>query len=154
MLLIGDVGQLIMNRYLGSGVAESSGAVFRVGSLAVTAFYFGWSLRRKWKNTHQKDYSFICLGAIAMLLTLLLIPISSTISDRIGYYLVPVQAMIFARVPYLPFRMNRILHKSIPYFFLLLLFFVWTYYSYHFQECYLPYQSWIFGFPNGNETGL
>ncbi|NBB99157.1 MAG: EpsG family protein, partial [Alphaproteobacteria bacterium] len=84
----------------------------------------------------------------------LLIPVSTVIGDRFGYYLIPIQAMIFARIPFLQFRTNAALHAALPYLGLLLVFTVWTQLSWHFQQCYIPYQTWIFGFPGGNLVGV
>jgi hypothetical protein len=57
--------------------------------------------------------------------------------------------MIFARIPYLPILRSRAIYAALPYVGLFLLFLVWTLNSRHFQLCYLPYQSWIGGFPGG-----
>ena len=58
--------------------------------------------------------------------------------------------MIFARIPYLPFKTNHTLYIVLPYLGILLVFLVWTQISWHFQECYIPYKSWILGLPDGN----
>jgi len=36
----------------------------------------------------------------------------------------------------------------------LLVFMVWSQLSWHFKQCYIPYQSWIFGFPGGDPFGF
>jgi hypothetical protein len=89
-----------------------------------------------------------------VMLALLLVPVSSVIADRFGYYLIPIQSMIFARLPFLPFRTNSALHSAIPYLALILVFTVWSQLSWHFRECYIPYQTWIFGFPGGDPVGF
>jgi hypothetical protein len=109
--------------------------------------YFFLFLKKKWMRTFPQDYSLASIGAIGMALAFLLIPISSVIGDRFGYYLIPIQAVIFARIPYLPFKSNHALHSALPYLGLLLVFFVWTQISGHFQQCYIPYNSWLFGLP-------
>jgi hypothetical protein len=83
-----------------------------------------------------------------MALAFLLIPICSVVGDRFAYSIIPIQAMIFARIPYLPLRFNHALHSALPYMMLLLVFGVWTQLSWHFQQCYIPYNSWILGLPN------
>ena len=85
-----------------------------------------------------------------MIMIILLISISTIISDRYAYYLIPIQAIIFARIPYLPFKSHHSFHSSLPYVCLLLVLIVWTQTSWHFEECYIPYKSWIFGLPGGN----
>jgi len=83
--------------------------------------------------------------AIGMALALLLLPVSSVIADRFSYYLIPIQTMIFARLPFLPFRQNAAFHAALPYVGLLLVFTVWSQLSGHFRECYIPYQTWLLG---------
>jgi hypothetical protein len=111
--------------------------------------HFFLFLSNKWLQKWPKDYSLASIGAIGMALAFLLIPVSTVISDRLGYYLIPIQAMIFARIPILPFKTNARLHATLPYLGLALVFAVWSQLSWHFKQCYIPYQSWIFGFPGG-----
>ena len=134
-------------RYVGTG-AEAAGAAFRLLVLLLTAFYFLLFLRVKWKRISPSDYSIVTIGVAGMLFIMLLLPLSSVISDRLGYYLIPIQAMIFARIPFLPMKSLGELHRALPYVGLYLVFLVWSLMSKNFESCYLPYQSWLFGFPN------
>ncbi|NIJ41643.1 hypothetical protein FHS78_001933 [Parvibaculum indicum] len=145
--------ELAASRYVDSGI-DAAGAAFRVGVLGLSALYFFLFVRRKWLSAWPKDYSLASIGAIGMALAFLLVPISTVIGDRFGYYLIPIQTLIFARLPYLPFRKNAELHSALPYLGLLLLFAVWSQLSWHFQQCYVPYQTWIFGFPGGDPVGF
>ena len=147
LLASGESAEVASSRYIGTGV-EAFGAVFRVGILGLSALYFFLFIRKKWMRTFPQDYSIVSIGAIGMALAFLLIPISSVVGDRFGYYLIPIQAMIFARIPYLPLRFNHALHSALPYMMLLLVFGVWTQLPWHFQQCYIPYNSWILGLPN------
>jgi hypothetical protein len=148
-----DAAELAASRYVGTGI-DAAGAAFRLGILALSAVYFYLFLRNKWKLTWPGDYSLASIGSISMGLIFLLLLISSVIGDRLGYYLIPIQAMIFARLPFLPFGRNTSLHSAMPYFGLLLVFTVWSLFSRHFAECYIPYQTWIFGFPGGDPVGF
>ena len=132
------------------GDREAYGALYRNGMLALSGLYFFLYIKRKWKTTFPKDYGIVSLGALGMILLMFLVPLSTIISDRYGYYLIPFQAIIFARLPFLPFRFNHFLHCALPYICLLLVFIIWTQNSWHFSKCYLPYDSWIFGLPNGS----
>lgn len=85
-----------------------------------------------------------------MIATLVLLPLSTVIADRFAYYLIPIQAMIFARASLLNLS-GRKLFTSAPYVILFLVFLVWSYQSGIFQSCYLPYRTWLFGFPEGAE---
>ena len=145
----GSAADIAVSRYIETD-REAFGAVFRIGVLGISALYFFLFVRRKWMRYFPSDYSLVSVGSIGMVLAFFLIPISSIIGDRIGYYLIPIQAMIFSRLPFLHFRLNKSLHSAMPYIGLLLFFFVWSQLSGHFQRCYIPYNSWIFGLPNGD----
>jgi hypothetical protein len=148
-----EAAELGSSRYIDTSI-NAAGAAFRVGILSLSALYFFTFVRRKWLLAWPGDYSLASIGAIGMALALLLVPISTVIGDRFGYYLIPIQAMIFARLPYLPFRKYARLHSALPYFVLLIVFAVWSQLSWHFQKCYVPYQTWIFGFPGGDPVGF
>ena len=148
-----DAAEVATSRYIGTGL-DAAGAVFRVSALGFSALYFFVYVRKKWLRTWPQDYNLASIGAIGMALAILLIPVSSVIGDRLGYYLIPIQAMIFARLPFLPYRANAALHAALPYLGLLLIFTVWSQLSWHFQKCYIPYQSWLLGFPGGNPSGF
>lgn len=148
-----EAAEVATSRYIDTGV-DAAGAAFRVGILGLSALYFFAFVRKKWIGAFPKDYSLASIGAIGMALAFLLVPISTVIGDRFGYYLIPIQTMIFARLPFLPFHRNAALHSSAPYLGLLLVFTVWSQLSYHFQQCYIPYQTWIFGFPGGDPVGF
>jgi hypothetical protein len=150
-ILLADLesAEIASSRYIGTDV-EAFGAIFRVGILFLSSLYFLIFIRKKWMQTFPHDYNIVYIGAICMSLAILVIPVSSVIGDRFGYYLIPIQAMIFARIPYLSFRSNKALHSALPYMLLLLVFGVWTQLSGNFNQCYVPYDSWIFGFPSGD----
>lgn len=152
-LALGDSAQMAVRRYIDNEM-EAAGAIFRLSFLALTATYYFMFLRRKWKSRFLEDYGLVSIGSIGFMLVLLLIPISTVISDRLGYYLVPIQTMIFARIPFLPFRWNSALHSATPYLLLLLIFTIWSQLSWIFASCYIPYQTWIFGFPDGDPAGF
>jgi hypothetical protein len=141
------------SRYIDSGI-DAAGAAFRVGFLGLSAFCFFVFVRRKWMRMFPADYSLVNIGAMGMTALIILLPISSVIADRFGYYFIPIQAMIFARLPFLPFPSSRALYSAAPYVGSILVITVWSQLSYHFQLCYIPYQTWLFGFPAGSATGL
>lgn len=153
LLASSTAGDLAESRYVGTGM-DAAGAVFRVGTLGVSALYFFLFLRRKWVSTWPLDYGLASIGAIGMGLMTLIIPISTVIGDRLGYYLIPLQAIIFARIPFLRLQRNAAFHAALPYIGLLFVFFVWSQLSSLFAQCYVPYQTWIFGFPGGDSVGL
>lgn len=142
-----DSAQWAINTYVGTDI-EAYGAVFRVTLLTLTGIYFFLIIKVKWHQTFPQDYSITSLGSIFMLIILLLVPISTVIADRFAYYLIPIQAMIFARIPYLPFKSNQNLHSALPYIGLFLVFLVYVNISWHFQQCFIPYNNWFFGVPD------
>lgn len=148
-----EAAEVANSRYIETGI-DAAGAIFRVGILALTALAFSLFVRKKWLSTWPQDYHLVSIGVSGMALAFLLIPISTVIADRFGYYLIPIQAMIFARMPFLPFRGNAALRIAAPYLGLLLVFTVWSQLSGLFQQCYIPYQTWMFGFPGGDPVGI
>lgn len=134
------------SRYINSGV-DAAGALFRVGALGLSGIYFLWFLRRKWERNFPADFSLAMIGSLMMVGALVLVPVSSVLADRLAYYLIPVQVLILARIPYFQWRSNRQLHTVFPYALLFLMFVVWTSLSGLFDQCYRPYQTWIFGYP-------
>lgn len=147
-----DSAQVAIDRYVETGV-DAFGAVFRVGVLAMTALFYFLMLRRRWIRMWPADYGLASIGAWIMLALLPLVGASTVVADRLGYFLVPIQTMIFARVPYLGLRTNRQLLSAAPYLGLVALFAVWSLSSGLFRACYLPYQSWLFGHPDFGAIG-
>lgn len=139
----------VVNRYIGSGV-DAFGAIFRVGAIFISAMYFFIFLSKKWKINFNKDHNIANFGAIGMIVTLFILPASTVVSDRFAYYLVPLQAMIFARIPFIHFNSSKWLHVVLPYLGLFVMIVGWTQTSTLFEQCYLPYRSWIFGIPAGS----
>lgn len=144
VLMQSDDAQVAIDRYVDTGV-DAFGAAFRVGILAASAIFFFLVLRRKWARQFPADLGVVSIGSWMMLSLLPLIVVSSVISDRLGYYLIPIQAMIFARTPFFSGLSNRSMLTALPYLGLLMVFTVWSSLSGLFQVCYQPYQSWVFG---------
>ena len=148
LLLTTDSAKYAANVYIGT-IRESKGAIFRVGLLVLTALYFFLFLRKKWLETFPFDYVLIYIGAIGMILTFFLIPLSTIIADRFGYYFIPIQAIILARLPYLQFKSHKNLQLVTPYFILFITVIVWVISSWSYEACYIPYNNWLMGIPYG-----
>ena len=146
-LLTGSDAQLAVSRYVGTGV-DSAGAIFRFGLLLATGLFFFVLVRGTWRKRFPQDFSLIALGALLMVGLFPLVFVSTVIGDRIAYYLVPLQAVIFSRFPYLGRRFHSLSMTFAPYLVLGFMLLVWTNNSWLFDRCYVPYQSWIFGFPH------
>ena len=134
-------------RYVGSSI-DAAGAVFRVGLLAATASLFFLGVRKKWLELYPDEYKIVTISSFIMLTLMAVLPFSSVIPDRIGYYFIPIQAMVLARIPFIPFLKNRRVLTAMPYLALLFVFAIWTALSRLFPLCYLPYRTWLFGFPD------
>ncbi|MDE9450357.1 EpsG family protein [Aliiroseovarius sp. Z3] len=146
LLATGDSAQLALSRYVDTGV-DAFGAFYRAALLALTSGLFFLILRPAWQARFPTDHRIVVLGALMMMATLPLIGLSSVIADRIGYFLVPLQATILARIPSLGLGTTGLFLSVAPYAVLLMMLVVWTVHSTHFHYCYLPYDSWLFSMP-------
>lgn len=147
-----NAGQIV-DRYVGAGI-DAIGGVFRVGLLSLTGLAFIVLLSKKWERTFSQTYKITTIFSLIMISLILVIPFSSVIGDRLGYYLIPIQAMILAGIPFLPIQKYRVIYSLAPYLIIGLTFLIWTSISWHFQKCYIPYNTWLFGFPENNLFGL
>ncbi len=120
--------------------SEAAGAIFRLGMLGVAGFFYFSYMSGRWKIRFTRDYKIVHLGSWLMLFLLLLYPLSSVASDRYGYYLIPIQLMIFTRLTLI--ARGRLKNELIlaPYAGLVAIFIVWTMKSNLFMICYTPYQ--------------
>lgn len=147
LLMTGEAAEVATSRYVETEI-DAAGAAFRVGLLVLTALYFFLFLRRKWARVFPEDFKLVMIGALMMMGMIVLLPVSTVIADRLAYYLIPIQAIIFSRITHLPWKKDRGVHGAFPYVMLLAVFVVWTSFSNHFNQCYLPYQTWLFGYPS------
>ncbi len=136
-------------RYIGGGI-DAFGAIFRVGAIFLTGGYFYVFLRRKWEQVYPQELPLVSIGALGMGVAMALLVLSSVIADRFAYYLIPIQAMIFARLPFFAFARYKWQHVALPYVALTVMFVGWTQTSSLFEQCYLPYDTWLFGAPAGD----
>lgn len=139
-----DAAEVAQQRYIDTGI-DAAGAVFRLGILTLSGLLFVWWFAPKWRAQFPKDYKLASIGAWMMVAFFGIFFISSTIGDRFGYYLIPIQIMIFSRIPYLNGLSDKQLFTALPYVGLTLVFVVWTQLSWHFNKCYIPYENVLFG---------
>ena len=130
---------LAEQRYIDSELS-AAGAVYRLGLLSISGLFFLLILAPAWRDKFPTDYKLATIGSWMMIAFFGLFFISTVIGDRFGYYLIPIQAMIFARIPSLSLGANRIFYSILPYVALSLVFLIWIRFSWHFNECYVPYQ--------------
>lgn len=139
VLLQTDAAALAEERYVESDLI-AAGAAYRLGLLTVSGLFFVCVLSRPWREKFPDDYKLATIGSWMMIVFFSLFFVSTVIGDRFGYYLIPLQAMIFARIPYLSLGENRILYAVLPYAALTGVFVIWSQFSWHFAQCYIPYQ--------------
>ncbi|MDA9936233.1 EpsG family protein [Gammaproteobacteria bacterium] len=147
LMWLSSYGEAQANAYIGSGY-DAEAAIFRSGILALSALAFFIFYAKKWKATFPADHNLLMIGSLAMIANFFLVFVSTVISDRLGYYLIPIMALFFARLPFFTNTQYRLFFIAAPYLGLLLVFVVWTMLSSHFSGCYMPYKSWILGIPD------
>lgn len=152
-LTLTEVGSAAISIYVGTEI-EALGAYFRVSLLTLTGICFLVVLRRRWREEWPQDYPLVSLGAIAMLGAALIVPLSTVIGDRFGYYLLVIQAIILSRISSFKFSQGGWAFSASPYIILFVFFVGWAQMSSHFVQCYLPYQSWLFGVPSRDLLGF
>lgn len=134
--------EIAVERYVG-GEREAYGGIFRVTSLLLTGLLFEKFLKKGWLRSRAADYFLVRLGSIGMIGMGGALVISTVIGDRFGYYLLPLQAVIFSRVPFISGIADRAFWSMMPYVLIAVLFCAWVLVSNHFQKCYVPYQSFL-----------
>ncbi len=135
-----DQAALIQNYIVAQ--MESSGALIRVMMNIIPAFILFYT-RKRW-NKLFNDYNFWKFIALASILSLPLLSISSTVVDRISLYFIPLQIVVFSRLPLLlekKIKKKRIKLLILVYYFTVLS--VWLMMG-TFSYWWLPYQNIIF----------
>ena len=103
-------------------------------------------LRSAWKEKFPRDYDLVRLLAFAMLPLLPISALSSIAADRLAFYLMPTQLMIFARMPVLLARARHARDwEVLPYVLLGGFLIVWVTASPLATACYLPYDNYLLG---------
>jgi hypothetical protein len=144
----GALAEVIVDRYVDGGLArEAEGAIFRLIPVAGTGAFFLLLMRREWAMRYPSDVRLATFGSLIMLATLPLLGVSTVVADRLGYFVMPLQAMIFARIPFLRLGPLQPLFAAGPYLGLGVMLGYWVLNSWIFRVCYADYRSWIFGFP-------
>jgi hypothetical protein len=118
---------------------QSSGAYIRVFMNLIPSFIF-LIFREKWRKLYL-DYEFWYIIALGSIGSLFIVGLATTAVDRIALYLIPIQIIVFSRLPYL--IENKISVEITTFFVVLyygLVYFVWFNYAAN-AYAWLPYQN-------------
>ena len=121
---------------------QSQGAMIRVlinSVPAVLLLYF----RKQWKR-YFDDYGFWVMIALASLVTIGLVGYASTAVDRMALYFLPLQIVVFSRLPFL--ARNMLSSQATTVLILLFYFamlFVWLNYGVN-SRYWIPYSNLLF----------
>jgi len=120
---------------------ESQGAKIRAVMNFIPAVLF-LMLRNEWKK-YYTDYTFWRIIALGSVGALFLVGFASTAVDRMALYMIPLQLVVFGR---LPFLMRYKIHPQITTLLVLLYYmavlFVWLNFATHAQY-WLPYENYL-----------
>lgn len=102
-------------------------------------FYF----KEKWKKNFN-DYHIWYWFSFVTIISIIFIPISSTLIDRILIYFTPLQLVVYSRLPFLAKNIIQPIHTKLTIFtFYAAVQFIWLYFSNH-SNAWLPYKNILF----------
>ncbi|WP_457565119.1 EpsG family protein, partial [Caminibacter sp.] len=121
---------------------KSQGAYIRAILNLIPALIL-FKFRKKWQEEFE-DYNFWKMIALGVILAFILVPFASTAVDRMALYFIPLQIVVFSRLPVL-------LKNKIPVSNVVLLIFVyyltillgWLFLAAH-SAWWQPYRNYIF----------
>ncbi|MHC3994922.1 EpsG family protein [Thiomicrolovo sp. ZZH C-3] len=143
---VGDATERLYVNYVQAGMI-SEGALIRVLLNAVPALLL-LLLRKRWRDEFG-DYGFWSIIAYVSLAAIPLVGLASTAVDRVALYFLPIQIVVFARLPYL---LRHVFPPQLTAFMILGFYFtvltVWLNFG-NFSMWWVPYRnyltSWMFG---------
>lgn len=121
---------------------QSQGAMIRV-MLNLLPSVLLLLFRKEWKK-HFEDYTFWLMIALASIASVGLVSFASTAVDRMALYFIPIQMVVFARLPFLV--RHRVSQKTTTFLVLLLYFMVlvvWLFFAANVRY-WVPYHNILF----------
>ncbi len=137
-LMLADSADNLIYQYVDKDM-QSAGAKIRVAMNLLPAILF-LLYRKKWKIEFD-DYVFWYWIAIGSIITMGLVGVASTAVDRIALYFIPIQLVVYARLPYL--ARNQISPSMMKLMIILgytAVLFVWLNYATH-AYAWVPYNN-------------
>jgi hypothetical protein len=142
-ILLAHADTYVVN-YIDSEMS-SSGAMVRLAMTALpAAIFLAFPGRFELNDRERSVWKGLSLAAIVAFVALFFSP-SSTVIDRLGLYLIPVQCFVYCRLPD-AFAGNRRMKSLVTVAVILgyaLAFFVWLTFAVN-VEYWLPYRSYFF----------
>ena len=129
--------------YIDSGM-QSSGAYIRIFMNLIPSLIFLW-FRKTWQRQYS-DYTFWHMMALGSIVALFLVGFASTAVDRIALYFIPIQIVVFSRLPLL--IQHIISPKTTTMLIIIyygLVYFVWLNFAAN-AYAWLPYDNLILQF--------
>lgn len=135
-----------VNYYVNNEIG-SAGATFRLFvNLLPSLIYLATMNSLQWPVLYKKYILNLSVATILMFAAIFLVP-STTIIDRFSFYLMPVQYVVFSRIPVLSGKIiDKKLSISMILIFYVLLLFGIIFISNNFDG-WLPYDNYIIKFP-------
>lgn len=128
---------------------DAAGAIYRTFLLFPVGIYYHVYMKRIWAI--EMPHSFPLINAMSYLL-IALFPLAffyPTIADRYSQYFFIVSAIIISKMPYIADLRQKNDNAFVVFMLMFSVFFVsWSALSWQIQECYNPYEIWLFGFPS------
>ena len=121
---------------------HSDGAKIRVAMNLIPSLLL-LIYKKEWKKTFN-DYSFWFWIALGSITSVVLVNFASTAVDRVALYFIPIQLVVFSRLPYLARKsLSPSIIKLMIVFGYALVLFVWLFFATH-SAYWIPYQSVVF----------
>ncbi len=138
-LFLVDAAEVLVSNYVVSDYASASeGAAIRVAMNAVPAILVWIYQSRLFPDLAERKL-WVSMASLALLMAALL-PVSATAVDRISLYLIPLQLVVFSRLPALVSEVRRrtiVVVAIVGYY--AVVEFVWLNFASH-ASAWLPYQ--------------
>ncbi|HCZ8848494.1 EpsG family protein [Proteus mirabilis] len=101
----------------------------------------------RWKKSYSEDTQLILILSLLSFILLAFQFFASTISDRIGLYLIILQLIIYPKILYL--IKDKVIHSVFSLSIIAIysgMLFVWLNYSPWAQCCWIPYKNYLFNY--------
>jgi hypothetical protein len=140
-LFLADQQEQMWHNYVEAEM-QSEGAKIRVAMNFIPALLL-FAYRKEWKRSFN-DYTFWFWIALGSIFTLGIISVASTAADRMALYFIPIQLVVFARLPYLA---RKQLPPNITKLLIILgyaaVLFIWLNFAGH-SYMWQPYRNILF----------